>query len=333
MPPEFDKRTKDTLGKRAALLCSNPDCRTTTAGPKVDPSGAVNIGEAAHIFGAFAGAARYREDMTDGSRAEITNGIWLCRNCHKLVDNDPTSYTSDLLFMWKGEHERYVAHKIGSRAEIIRLEARNSALGNLLKGRPLAEEIAREKLLFWEFRLIAELLRANLRGAARTWFDLKANLLAGKRHPVPDEEVLQWFRLKLSEATDFLDPLDNLYTVELEKAWGPPGQPGDVEAIVHVCELFGRLAAGLVRWEEEVRFVWVSDVFRPLVIHLQGTVGRQLEKVLEIPAVFDDAVDKAEASPGATLVIEHILTFDLPEGWSDQISKELRKIERDAGYL
>ncbi len=33
MRPDFSKATIDTLAKRAAFKCSNPDCRIATVGP------------------------------------------------------------------------------------------------------------------------------------------------------------------------------------------------------------------------------------------------------------------------------------------------------------
>lgn len=46
----FKQAVVTTLAKRAANICSNPDCRTVTSGPTDAPMGSINIGEAAHIF-------------------------------------------------------------------------------------------------------------------------------------------------------------------------------------------------------------------------------------------------------------------------------------------
>jgi len=56
MFPDFTKKTIDILTKRAAFICSNPDCRTSTVGPNTDPKKATVIGEAAHILGARPGS-------------------------------------------------------------------------------------------------------------------------------------------------------------------------------------------------------------------------------------------------------------------------------------
>lgn len=39
--------------------------------------------------------------MTTQERTSISNGIWLCRNCHKLVDSDEQRYSVTLLRSWK----------------------------------------------------------------------------------------------------------------------------------------------------------------------------------------------------------------------------------------
>ena len=109
--------TIDVLAKRAGFLCSKPDCRVATVGPNTNAEKATTIGEAAHIYGARPDAARFNDAMTDQARAEITNGIWLCRNCHKLIDADAQKFSAKMLFAWREEHEAFVAQQMGNRAD------------------------------------------------------------------------------------------------------------------------------------------------------------------------------------------------------------------------
>jgi len=62
---------------------------------------AVNIGVAAHISAAAAGGPRYDTSLSSDERISIRNGIWLCQNCAKLIDNDPERYSSVTLLSWK----------------------------------------------------------------------------------------------------------------------------------------------------------------------------------------------------------------------------------------
>ncbi len=97
----FSKAVQETLAKRVGTRCSNPGCRQLTAGPRDDPAKSVNIGVAAHITAAAPGGPRYARAMSETERRSAENGIWLCQNCAKLIDNDPARYTGDLLRSWK----------------------------------------------------------------------------------------------------------------------------------------------------------------------------------------------------------------------------------------
>ena len=102
---DFKAEMKDILAKRVGMRCSNPNCRQLSSGSQEDPLKAVNIGVAAHITAASANGPRYDKTLSAESRASIENGLWLCQNCAKLVDNDATRYPVDLLRRWKALSE------------------------------------------------------------------------------------------------------------------------------------------------------------------------------------------------------------------------------------
>ena len=106
MGPKFDDKTKRTLADRVNSLCSHPDCRAQTKGPRgVDTDKAVNVGEAAHITAANRGAARYDATLTDEQRRDASNGIWMCGVHAKLIDNDAEKFPVELLREWKKNAE------------------------------------------------------------------------------------------------------------------------------------------------------------------------------------------------------------------------------------
>ena len=106
MRDEFDENAKEALSHRVGNRCSNPNCRKPTSGPQINPVKYVNIGVAAHITAASQGGPRYNAKLSTDERKSIDNGIWLCQNCAKLVDNDELRYTSDLLLEWKKTSEQ-----------------------------------------------------------------------------------------------------------------------------------------------------------------------------------------------------------------------------------
>ncbi len=101
MRDDFLQQTLDTLAKRVGARCSNPRCRKLTTGPRSEASRSVNIGVGAHITAAAPGGPRFDPLLTADQRRAIENGIWLCQNCAKLVDNDSTLYPAGRLREWK----------------------------------------------------------------------------------------------------------------------------------------------------------------------------------------------------------------------------------------
>lgn len=119
------------------MKCSNPECRLPTAGPDGD-GGVTNTGVAAHICAASPGGARYDSDMTSEDRSNIQNGIWLCQNHAKIIDDDEATYSSIKLHQWKN-----IAEKIASV----------EALGySVKKARPFADLERKAPALIAEMR-------------------------------------------------------------------------------------------------------------------------------------------------------------------------------------
>src|SRR5437867_11844062 len=113
MRDDFSEPVKRTLADRVAKMCSNPDCRALTSGPQLDPMKVLNLGVAAHITAASEGGPRFNASLTEEQRSGINNGIWLCQNCAKLVDNDSARYSEDLLRSWKQTAEQRTLESIG----------------------------------------------------------------------------------------------------------------------------------------------------------------------------------------------------------------------------
>ncbi len=101
MRDDFTQQTIDIIAKRVGIRCSNPGCRKLTTGPRSEPTQIINIGVGAHITAASPGGPRFDPNLSREERKSPDNGIWLCQNCAKLVDNDPDRYPVSILQSWK----------------------------------------------------------------------------------------------------------------------------------------------------------------------------------------------------------------------------------------
>ena len=83
-------------------------------GPNSIEHKATNIGVAAHITAASSGGPRFNEKLTSEQRSSISNAIWLCQSCSKLIDSD-LKYTIDILLNWKNEAEQQAELKLNKQ--------------------------------------------------------------------------------------------------------------------------------------------------------------------------------------------------------------------------
>ena len=105
----FKAITVERLGQRVNYRCSNPYCAAQASGPSWDSDKSISIGVAAHITATSQGGPRYNEKLTSEQRQAFANGIWLCNNCSRKVDSDPTQFTAEVLREWKSFAETQTA--------------------------------------------------------------------------------------------------------------------------------------------------------------------------------------------------------------------------------
>lgn len=110
---DFSARVKQQLALRVNYQCSNPDCQAPTSGAQSRPDASVNIGVAAHMTAASEGGGRFDSVLSAAERASAHNGIWLCQNCAKLVDNDEKRFPAALLRDWKANAAPYLGFGYG----------------------------------------------------------------------------------------------------------------------------------------------------------------------------------------------------------------------------
>jgi hypothetical protein len=317
---KFSSETVLTLSRRAALLCSNPDCETLTCGPAEETTSSINIGEAAHIYGRTTASARHKADLSLAELSDITNGIWLCRNCHKLIDNDPVRFPAELLFEWRRLHEKTVSPRVGQPGDRLREGIQAEQLHLFNSASRFAQQIVLDRPPMWELKLTAELLRSDLGPIYQRWQQLKLGMYVRKSTIIPDHDLPGWFAAKFDDVAKFAQVLMPLVKA-LNEAFGPPGQPGNDKDILAVCNLIVAMAKNLLEWEEDIRFIHVAEKFRDILSTLQGVTGRQLDQLLRIPNELSDIV--ALEKPESAYQINLVLT--MPDDFLDNFKAALKR--------
>ncbi|TMU57118.1 hypothetical protein [Flagellimonas algicola] len=114
---DFTGATIEILKKRAAFICSNPNCRAMTISPsEEDENKFIYIGKAAHITAASEGGPRYDSDLTSEERSSINNGIFLCSSCADMIDkNNGIDFETSLINDWKTQHEEWIRDNLNKK--------------------------------------------------------------------------------------------------------------------------------------------------------------------------------------------------------------------------
>ena len=103
MPPKHADSRRDnfsaqvirTLAERSGGKCAI--CRASTWGPSDSRFKSTNVGQAAHITAAAPGGPRYDPNISPQTRSSALNGMWLCGNCHHIVDKNVDDYPVEKL--------------------------------------------------------------------------------------------------------------------------------------------------------------------------------------------------------------------------------------------
>jgi len=111
------RSTRNKLALMSGNRCAMPSCRRLLAVTTPDSNGIDMLGEVAHIAGKHGGksgrrpSARFDKKMTDKERDSLPNLLYVCRNCHAMIDAYPhgeQKYTVEVLLEIKEKHERWV---------------------------------------------------------------------------------------------------------------------------------------------------------------------------------------------------------------------------------
>lgn len=308
-PGRFSAEVVATLSRRSAMVCSNPDCGALTTGPSSEPDGSINIGEAAHIFGRASTSARFKAGLTETELCDITNGVWLCRNCHKLVDNDALRFPADLLFSWRRQHEAAVLARIGKSGDVLRDSINQEHLKQFADTSYLAQQIILDRPPLWEYKLAVEMFRTEFKPVHARWQQLKRGLYSRRSAIIPLADFSDWMSAKFAESSRAIEALTPLGH-DLMASFGPLGVPGDERAIVDTTRMIVAAARNLLEWEEDLRFTHVPIEFRDALVAIRGFAGLQLDELLRIPTELSKILD--EENPSGERTVN--LVFNLPEG-------------------
>lgn len=120
---------------------------------------------------------------------------------------------------------------------------------------PSALRLAIERPLAWEYQLFAEVVGLEIATNHDLRKDLELGVLIGAFGYLKLEAIADWMHSRLAEIRSLSAATDRVFNGALQKAFGEPGESGDVEMIVYCARTLARLHGEIIRWALRTRRV------------------------------------------------------------------------------
>jgi hypothetical protein len=211
--------------------------------------------------------------MTPEQRRIITNGIWLCRRCARLIDRDERRFSVDVLYRWKEQHEERIRRAQGGGPEE---NERRLLLRNAFKGEPAAAlQLVLDEPEYWHYLAMVELLRERVTRYAGRRQRLRGNLCFLRRRVLSLSDFPTWLRERGQEIQDLSDFLN----VVAGQTLGPAiaKSPPDAIGLLDAANLLGEVCEGLCAWDGDVK----SAIFPPEMADLQPRILEWTDSLFE----------------------------------------------------
>lgn len=251
--------------------------------------------------------------MTPAERSDITNGIWLCRTCAKLIDSDEVKYTVEILYEWKRTHEARIERQISGLG--WQREIRERSVRAFTNESAAALQIAIDKPEYWEYLLTVELLRHKLSDTKRNFNDLERGLLFKPTRLIVDSDEFNiWIRGKLNDLNALIRLLTLATTEELQAAYGNSVDGGDALEILRATNKIAEGCSWLLDWEIDLHFTEFPNGFESIKEIMKGWAKEFQTEMNRIPDEIAKIFNSPSVSEG-TYVIN--LVFRSPKNIND----------------
>jgi len=108
-------RDQKILCLKSGNRCAIPECRKLLVIEKTSRDKESIIAEMPHIKGEKPKAPRYDKNMTDEERNSCDNLILVCRDHHKMIDDQPNTFKVEKLHQIKKEHAAWIQENLDNQ--------------------------------------------------------------------------------------------------------------------------------------------------------------------------------------------------------------------------
>jgi len=194
------------------------------------------------------------------------------------------------------------------------------------------DALMRDRPPGWEYFLFAGVIAQGKGSMEDRWRDHDIRLkLSNARRLTTNQEAIEYVRSAIDQLKTIVSNLDRVLSVEVqEKAFGPPGTPGDWETDSYMASRFVSLYEQLLSWAADVRSASTPAAWTLCFDILSRYCNQPIEAVREAVDAFVEFARRVPAhlgDPGAApMNFELPIKFELDPGLSAALSAELQNL-------
>jgi len=164
----------------------------------------------------------------------------------------------------------------------------------------------------WEYLLFAGYLLRGKNELEHKWRDHELRYEIPHGPPISDSEAVALLQSALSDVQTYVSNAMRLLETEpTEKAFGPPGHPGDADAIEHLARRLVGVYDELLDWEARLRGGRVTTTFERAFALAANLVDTPIRQFREFFDAFADEMDQAGSKIDAGEPVKITLTLVL----------------------
>jgi hypothetical protein len=163
----------------------------------------------------------------------------------------------------------------------------------------------------------------------RKWRDHELGYQVPHGPPINDADAVTILQSALSDTQTYVSNATRLLEMKpQERAFGPPGVPGDAEAIEHLAKRLVSVFGDLLDWEARVRGGRVSSRFERAFALAANLVNTPIRQFREFFDNFADEMDQvgSKIAAGDTVRLELTLLISIDDMALDEFNNEIDSV-------
>ncbi len=187
-----------------------------------------------------------------------------------------------------------------------------------------------EKPYGWEYRLLAQSLADQIEASHDLQRDHEFRLAFGESQTIAMDKVFDWMLTRTAELKLLLDSTNNVINKAVPVALGPPGQPGEVERILHATRNLGLLYREAIEWSLRIRRASLDERLHDFQNEFADLTSEIISEFNGLGPRFVQQIESgiSSAQQGSTTRIEATISLRLPntDGLVERLKETIRRI-------